>query len=428
MTIPATNFAFSFNYTCWAQLGNAAPTSQIVTQVIRRKNVSVTVKNTAQMKKRRQGLAVWLPPLPYSASHERDELRPMRTYSTFTPPTPQRYRWGYCNCEIPLSPVTTAMLNDAAELAEIRALSKLKNQNVNFAEFFGEAAQTAKLFGDTAKSVATALRNVKKGNVVGALKALSFGSGNRQRRKAAAAVKREAKAISSRLGSQFLGPRSSDEQSKKLAGTWLALQMAWGPLLSDVDGAAKLLAERSTQDPKRTRFSVRAMITHSVKSSSKSGGPLVVYKDTGGKYGALVRLDFYFSQACIASANADGLTNPASVAWELTPFTFLTDYFVNIGGYISNLDSSLGKEFVGGSVTRFQEWTSEIVKIYDESTALHGTEGSRIRSLKAMQRSVYSGFPDASMHTVQIRNPLKNRKRLANTIAVLRLAVDEFLH
>lgn len=45
--------------------------------------------------------------------------------------------------------------------------------------------------------------------------------------------------------------------------------------------------------------------------------------------------------------------NPASIAWELTPFSFVADWFLGIGGYIRNVESSLlyASSFVEGSVT-----------------------------------------------------------------------------
>jgi hypothetical protein len=33
--------------------------------------------------------------------------------------------------------------------------------------------------------------------------------------------------------------------------------------------------------------------------------------------------------------------NPASITWELTPFSFVFDWFLDVGGYLKNLESSL---------------------------------------------------------------------------------------
>jgi hypothetical protein len=378
------------------------------------------------MARRRKGEAVWLPPLPYTFELKKDEIKAGWRRREIQGSTPGFYRVGYINPGAPLTPVINADLNEAAAQAEIRALNKLKNQNVNFAQFFAEAGQTVSLLGNTAKSLASALKKTKKGNIVGALKALGFGSNNRIRRRAAAAVKRDAKKIARSLGSEFVGSNPPDGV-KKAASNWLAMQFGWLPLLSDLQGSAKLLADRATQDPKRTRFSVRAVVKHSVEGKSKHTYLSHVYNDTvcRGEYGAFVRLDYFFKNAALASANADGLTNPASLAWEVTPFSFLSDYVVNIGGYLENLDSSFGKEFIGGSVTRFQNWTSKLEELYDYQTATTGFSARHV-SFKRVARAVYGSFPDATMHALQIRNPLKSARKVANSLAILAQAVADF--
>lgn len=46
--------------------------------------------------------------------------------------------------------------------------------------------------------------------------------------------------------------------------------------------------------------------------------------------------------------------NPLSIAWELTPFSFVVDWFVDVGGYLQNLEASLGTglTFYGGYETQ----------------------------------------------------------------------------
>jgi len=46
--------------------------------------------------------------------------------------------------------------------------------------------------------------------------------------------------------------------------------------------------------------------------------------------------------------------NPLSIAWELTPFSFVVDWFIDVGGYLQNLEASLGTglTFYGGYETQ----------------------------------------------------------------------------
>jgi hypothetical protein len=200
------------------------------------------------------------------------------------------------------------------------------------------------------------------------------------------------------------------------------MQFGWLPLLQDVEGSAKLLAERSTSDPKRTRFNVKAKVQHDIKNVNTYTD--VYYSDettkTTGIYGCFARFDFVFAQAALASASADGLTNPASLAWELLPFSFLVDYYADIGSYIENLDATAGKGFVGGSITMYEEWTRDSNRIFNRGNMIGRTGYTERR--KRVNRYVYSDFPDATLASLNVKNPLKNSRRVANAVALLRQA------
>lgn len=393
-----------------------------------RKQVSETLKNSTLMARRRRGESVFLPPLPYFTNTRITELKYSFQRLENDPPNVPNgyYAIGFADPGSIPDGVTVDDLNTLTDQAFKRAYDNLKQQNINFAQFFAEGKETAELIASTAGRLARGLRAIKKGNIVGALKAVGFGSNNRQRRKAAQAVKREAKALAGRLGSEFMG-RNAKQATKKAASEWLSMQFGWMPLLSDLDGAAKLMAERSTQDPKRTRFCVTALRKLDIRSRSTNfyANPcMYTWKYEGGA-AVFVRMDFYFSDAQLASLSADGLTNPLSIAWEVTPFTFLYDYVADVGGWISRLDSSLGKTFIGGSVSRVQKWTSTHEAMYYKDKRLSGNM-ARFETVRGLERTVLYGFPDPTMFPVDIRNPLKSTKRIANSLAVLRQVIDSF--
>lgn len=59
-----------------------------------------------------------------------------------------------------------------------------------------------------------------------------------------------------------------------------------------------------------------------------------------------------FASAMLSSL---GFNRPLSIAWEAIPFSWLVDYFVNIGGMVDDLKSS---EAFAGEISLYNGWTS----------------------------------------------------------------------
>ncbi len=410
--------------------GPGGPITNTYVQQVKRDYCVQTVENPVLIKRRRSGEATFLPPLPYARLVDRDET--LFGYATFSDENHPETNWtltGYQVTPQPIDPVTTEMYLEAWNRAEAKALTKMKNQHVNFAQFFVEAGQTAALLGSTATRLAKALRHLKSGNLPGVLKDLGFGASSRQRRRTARLV-REAVQKKEAAGLIPAAASGLSPAGTTAAMQWLEVALGWLPLLQDVHGTAQLLADRATQDTKRTRFNVRAVQKLRFNEVQRAySGPTEFRHRYSGYYGALIRLDYYFTNAQLASLSADGLTNPLALVWEEIPATFLADYCSDLSEWLGNLDSSLGKEFIAGSVTLFSKWTSSY---YERTEQYNVTPGVRVTGLKervrtrnTMSRFVYGSFPDPTMISLRVRNPLNSRRHTANAVAVLTIAADE---
>jgi hypothetical protein len=135
---------------------------------------------------------------------------------------------------------------------------------------------------------------------------------------------------------------------------WLELQYGWKPLLSDVHGAISLLNDRE-KDADRGLVTVKSGIKSKDYferniSDSTAGFVFSTRKTHKVEYKAFIRLDFVPSDAPLTQSLSQlGITNPLSLAWELLPWSFVADWFVPIGDYLSSLDATVGWEFKGGS-------------------------------------------------------------------------------
>lgn len=419
MANPAVNETISLTGTLVTVYNNGRVTSAPQGGMsISERQISLTVK-TAAWKLRQQGIPVFVPPTAYQARYYRRTVNLQKqTYPDAKFGWVRSGKWEVTGGMPPAA--TSAMMNSTLQAAEAKALNKLKNQQVNFAQFFAEGKQTIDLLKSTATRLTKGVLAVKKGNVVQALRELGIAGSSRQVRRTANRISRKVK--TSRRQAQAAGEVWS--ASKQAANTWLECSFGWLPLLDDLNGAAKLMADRAVADPNRQRF----FVVHNTKrgvpprGSSNAGLSWYATVDQSGFYGSKIRLDFRFSNVALASAAADGLANPAALAWELLPFSFCADYVINIGGWLQNLDASLGKEFIGGSVTLYRDWERKVSITFGGDT--FGSGGWSERE-KFVFRNVYYGFPSAVNLALQVKNPLNSAKRIGNVLSLLRQAFND---
>lgn len=141
--------------------------------------------------------------------------------------------------------------------------------------------------------------------------------------------------------------RSIRSTASDLGGVWLEFSYGWVPLVKDIYSATQVL-----QQPLPNRV---------VKG--KAQGKLAIYTPTDSYYyfdsteyawhlRCLLQMRISISNEWAWQANQLGLINPLSIAWELVPFSFVVDWFLPIGKFLSSLT-----DFVGLNVTdSFNTW------------------------------------------------------------------------
>lgn len=127
-----------------------------------------------------------------------------------------------------------------------------------------------------------------------------------------------------------------------LADTWLEYSFGWKPTLHDIDDAAKLLANRLASSPKWQPVFARGVdeYTASNRVESLSGSLIqsishrvdyVTRQEV--LYRGQVSLEHPYTKMTYHSGL--GLNDFVPTVWELIPYSFLVDYFANIGAIIS---------------------------------------------------------------------------------------------
>lgn len=129
---------------------------------------------------------------------------------------------------------------------------------------------------------------------------------------------------------------------KDSADLYLVGRYGIGPLLHDLEDACKHLC-RSRALRKTARGSYTLASTASVNTTMVGGvlsteTALVQHQRTVSKtvrYGVL-----YETSAFMSGAGSLGVTRPLSTAWELTPYSFVFDWFLNVGGWLDAIQPS----------------------------------------------------------------------------------------
>ncbi len=113
--------------------------------------------------------------------------------------------------------------------------------------------------------------------------------------------------------------------------------------------------------------------------------------------------------------------NPASIAWELMPFSFVVDWFVDVGGYMRNLESSIlsASLFKSGYTTFTYAYESTGVWVgstSDSSGSYQNVSKSGYYKLHGLDRQLMTSSPTPKMPHFQAD---LSSGRLLNAAALL---------
>lgn len=197
--------------------------------------------------------------------------------------------------------------------------SDVKNQQVNFAQALAERNQTASLVVDLTKRLVSAVMKARHGNIAGA--------------------------------ASILFPKGA----KGLANDWLVLQYGINPLISDIKGCVSLLSQQPTEYLDVTTSRTIRLPRERIFFSSSMGGQCETSVYSQGfvtvKYKVRVKVSDPFGQFL----SDTGFSDVAALGYELTPYSFLLDWLIPVGNYLTNLGAFANLEVVSLHRTDFRK-------------------------------------------------------------------------
>lgn len=208
---------------------------------------------------------------------------------------------------------------------------KIAGSGFNAAICLGEAPRALKMIAESATKVYTAVKQLKRGNPMGAAKALTG--------------KLPPKSVARKLKTN----------KDAAAQNWLELQYGWKPLVQDVYDAAVFVDHQFRRPIVNTYRVVRFARGRKLHSGT------VPWPDAYGLR-AWNPVNVTSRRSIIARlseksvARLAGLIDPASLAWELLPWSFVVDWFIPVGNYLSarGLANSVTGSYVTTHVLKVQ--------------------------------------------------------------------------
>lgn len=140
-------------------------------------------------------------------------------------------------------------------------------------------------------------------------------------------------------------------RSKNFANTWLEYHFGWEPLVKDMWSAIDFLQKPIPLGRIKARGR-RVPLDRSSLDYTFSGNFFGTYSWTTnlnffkGWIGAEVGGTVSVTNPNLYLANRLGLANPAVIAWELVPYSFVVDWFVNVGDFLKSFSDGLGLSVV----------------------------------------------------------------------------------
>lgn len=260
---------------------------------------------------------------------------------------------------------------------QLSALSKIKEQKMSLGVTMAEFPKTIDMVAGTARSIAQSIRYARKGRFEQAARSIG------------------------------MDPRSLRDK-KSWASKWLAIQYGWSPLMGEVDSSCRVLAEGLGD----WRYS--AVVKRPYPFGRDTPPGYVVERE--GERFLKLRLDFMVKNEKAANFSQLGLTNPLEIVWELVPFSFVADWFLPIGDYLTALDIGLWAKFLGGTRTDYYR-VRETVKSYTNGTLTNVTRailGHQYEWVKVERGTISSYLPVPPIPSFDL-----GLKRMTSGVALL---------
>jgi hypothetical protein len=282
-----------------------------------------------------------------------------------------------------------------------KLLERMRGNSWNTPVFAAEAGKTADMVIKRSLHLVHLIRSLRKGDFH------SFKNGLHPDAKLSNGVERRFK---SRYGT---------DPSGAAGNAWLEAKYGWAPFMNDCRDAVNAVMD-AIESPLGVSSHVKAKL--SSESTRRTTG--IVFSDTGkgfSVYGTVVVKEeesvkalWRFRPTSLDLPARFGLTNPLTVAWELLPFSFVVDWFLPIGGYLSQLDTPLRVTHLGGTYGRKRKVHEQTFPFLSQGMSGFNGQGTWV----AVERVPMTSIPEIRLSDLTMELKL-SASRVTTSLALL---------
>lgn len=222
--------------------------------------------------------------------------------------------------------------------------------------------------------------------------------------------------------------RKAVSRRKSLANNWLELHFGWVPLVQDIGNTIDIL-----QQPVKSRNikgSASGSGVYDLTIPSEGQNPNAWHPNflTWRSYDHLIYRQKVKMGARVVVTNPNlllanqlGFVNPMQVIWESIPFSFVLDWFTNVGSFLSQGTDFLGLDLENPWTTRFfqaidDSWYSTTYRWLESGVTMYGGQ-TKAHNISIVQLSRTQGITLPSLYV----KPMKmwGWERMATAISLV---------
>jgi hypothetical protein len=299
------------------------------------------------------------------------------------------FHYSYAYANTPFNRLGGLAATNLRNWDKARAIAKLNSSDFSLGVTLGETRETYRMVVGALRDIRTFLRMAKRGEIHGIAKLL----------------------------------KKYDPFS-----VYLQWRYGWSQLYRDIWNGVKLIEELDNGTYKRYRLFVKSKTKynyHIPKHKMSSATSYEIHNWLEGAELCKSRFDFYLNNQDYVYLSALGL-QPLPTIWELLPWSFVADWFLNIGTFLEAWTVKEGWTYLAGSQTLVGDWTefAQFSQGSDKSYRVH----SRPMTNSIFEMHRYAGVnPNVTLAlNPQLLNGMISRLRIADAVSLVAQQLKRF--